>query len=123
MYSTCHFYIFTCKLVLKRACTYGFVLRSWKITANRRKYTRNDLSLTSEWAETETDTQMIAGDDEELFSATSFQAASKVYEQWISDGQHDHYQRSHQDNISHAVILPLILLHHHRQWNKMMPIF
>jgi len=68
---------------------------------------RNDLSLPSEWApsewadlvETDTQMNMIAGDDEELLSATSFQAAGKVLEQWLSDGQHEpHSQRFHHQN-------------------------
>jgi hypothetical protein len=49
--------------------------------------TNNDLiSLPSEWAEH--DTQMIiiaAGDEEDLLSATSFQAATKVLNEWLSD--------------------------------------
>jgi len=44
-----------------------------------------------EWAEA--DTQMITESDEELLSPTSIQAASKVLEQWLSDGQHEPHQR------------------------------
>lgn len=61
----------------------------------------NDLTLPSEWVPSEwavTDTQMIPGDDdEEMLSATSFQAAGKVLEQWLSDGQHEPHQRNHDD--------------------------
>ncbi len=45
----------------------------------------------SEWAEA--DTQMITDDDEGLLSLTSVQAASKVLEQWLSDGQHEPHHR------------------------------
>lgn len=45
----------------------------------------------SEWAEA--DTQMITDGDEELLSPTSVQAAGKVLEQWLSDGQHEPHQR------------------------------
>jgi len=67
---------------------------------------RNDVSLPSEWAPSEwaeTDTQMIAGDDEELLSSTSVQAASKVLEQWLSDGQHEPNQRINDHNRYYEV--------------------
>jgi hypothetical protein len=42
---------------------------------------------------------MITGDDEEMFSSTSVQAASKVLEQWLSDGQHEPNSRL-QDHLN-----------------------
>ena len=63
----------------------------------------NNVSHPSEWAPSEwaeADTQMITDDDEGLLSSTSVQAASKVLEQWLSDGQHDSHQRF-QDSTLH----------------------
>lgn len=68
--------------------------------------TANDLSHPSEWAPsewTEADTQMISGDDEEMFSSTSVQAASKVLEQWLSDGQHEPHQRFPDHSLNYGV--------------------
>jgi hypothetical protein len=67
---------------------------------------RNDVSHPSEWAPSEwaeADTQMITGDDEEMFSSTSVQAASKVLEQWLSDGQHEPNQRLQDHHIDYDV--------------------
>ncbi|OEU14696.1 hypothetical protein FRACYDRAFT_241251 [Fragilariopsis cylindrus CCMP1102] len=48
--------------------------------------TNNDLtSLPSEWAEHDTQMIIAAGDEEDLLSATSFQAAAKVLNEWLSD--------------------------------------
>jgi hypothetical protein len=48
--------------------------------------TNNDLiSLPSEWAEHDTQMIIAAGDEEDLLSATSFQAATKVLNEWLSD--------------------------------------
>jgi len=66
----------------------------------------NDVSHPLEWAPSEwavADTQMIAADDEELLSSTSVQAASKVLEQWLSDGQHEPHQRFQGNNIGYEV--------------------
>mmetsp|Transcript_4350 Transcript_4350/g.12510 ORF Transcript_4350/g.12510 Transcript_4350/m.12510 type:complete len:273 (-) Transcript_4350:5161-5979(-) len=66
----------------------------------------NDPCHPSEWAPsewTETESQLIPGDnDEEMLCASSFQAAGKVLEQWLSDGQHEPHQRS-EDDASHLV--------------------
>ena len=67
--------------------------------------TSNDIAHPSEWAPSEwaeSDTHMITGDDEELLSSTSIQAASKVLEQWLSDGQHEPHQRF-QDPHEHGI--------------------
>jgi len=58
--------------------------------------TNSDMSNPLEWAPSEwaeADTQMMVVDDDELLSPTSVQAASKVLEQWLSDGQHEPNQR------------------------------
>jgi len=58
---------------------------------------RSDVSRPSGWSPSEwseADTRMITVDDEDMLSSTSIQAAGKVLEQWLSDGQHDHDQRS-----------------------------
>lgn len=69
------------------------------VFATSTTFIHNDLSHPSEWAPSEwavTDTQMIPGDDDEdMLSGTSFQAAGKVLEQWLSDGQHEPHQRYH----------------------------
>lgn len=68
---------------------------------------RNDVSHALEWAPSEwadSDTHMIVGDDdEELLSPTNIQAASKVLEQWLSDGQHEPNQRSQDIEIDYEV--------------------
>lgn len=53
----------------------------------------------SEWAEA--DTQMITDGDDEFLSSTSIQAASKVLEQWLSDGQHEPNQRIQDTTVNH----------------------
>lgn len=50
-----------------------------------------------EWAEA--DTQMMVVDDDQALSPTTVQAASKVLEQWLSDGQHEPHQRSDDGRI------------------------
>jgi len=62
----------------------------------------------SEWAEA--DTQMITDDDEGLLSSTSVQAASKVLEQWLSDGQHEPHQRFQDTSM-----------HYHGSYNPITP--
>jgi len=67
---------------------------------------RNDVSHPSDWAPSEwseADTQMIDGDDEELLSPTSVQAARKVLEQWLSDGQHEPHQRIQDHTLEYEV--------------------
>eukprot|EP00536_Pseudo-nitzschia_multiseries_P015998 jgi/Psemu1/44546/gm1.44546_g len=63
----------------------------------------NDPCHPSKWAPSEwvaTETQLIPGDDdEEMLSAASFQAANKVLEQWLSDGQHHEPHQRAADNI------------------------
>lgn len=71
--------------------------------------TQTSVSHPSEWAPSEwaeADTQMITGDDEEMFSSTSVQAASKVLEQWLSDGQHEPNSRlqDHNNIIDYDVL-------------------
>ena len=61
-----------------------------------------------EWAEA--DTQMMVVDDDETESPNTVQAASKVLEQWLSDGQHEPNQRIEDNDIdceaSHNPITP-----------------
>jgi len=67
---------------------------------------RNDVSHPSEWAPSEwaeADTHMISDDDEELLSSTSIQAASKVLEQWLSDGQQEPHQRLQDHGLDYEV--------------------
>jgi len=70
-------------------------------------YIRSDVSHPLEWSPSEwadSDTHMIVGDDdEELLSQTNIQAARKVLEQWLSDGQHEPNQRIQDDRIDYEV--------------------
>jgi len=59
-------------------------------------------SLPPEWVEHDTQMIIAVGGKEDILSATSFQGASKVLEQWLSDESHRCYNQEIQQVISNG---------------------